>query len=281
MAHIDSIWNRSTATTEWPSASTLMPTREYPLYAEQLPPTPEGSTSYEENAALIRRIAEGSAVDAIDVWIGGVGHRWFEGDRDAARRAGAADQPHWDYKAEGGFTVEKEEAGNFNFGSSGYTLGMTLLVDNLGMSEDVSAPLVKWILRLGGGWVQAVGDVGTGVRSFMRTTQLSDLRSKIAKTSYTWYGEEQADVPVIEAGMRYGEYLRAQRAVGGLSVELDPATYGLGVKDTAYQPSPLLNRSFETELSADVFIAAMLKEIRRIESEARRSRGEQRGKELE
>lgn len=221
----------------------------YPRLRRFQLPMPGAERIIDGNTSFIRDIYEESRIDAIDVWLGAVGEGLFEGDGDAARRAGADRQPNWNFKQSGiakglGITSSHGEVlGNINYAVTGYQLGMDLLSDQ-GLSEEVADPLVRWSVRLGGGFNQMTKDLRQVIRG---------LGSKVYNARRTWYGEDVADAEVIEESMDYANFLRLSKSAAKYGAHLDPAAFGFDTSSQHISPCFLLDKSQDlNQISRDL-----------------------------
>lgn len=168
-----------------------------------------------QNSDLFTRIAANSNLDAVHVWLGGVSGGWFEGNEEAAMKAGAPRQPNLDILFQGwrwGISNKKaEDIGNALYGATGYELFMNILTE-AGISENIADSVVRPLLRAGGGVYQAVSDF---------------RRRRFMKVDHNWYGEEESDVPNVEAGMDLASYKRMSRKANKLGLTLEAKDFGL------------------------------------------------------
>lgn len=207
---------------------------------------PQADRIVSENSALIGKVEESSAWDACVVWLGGVSGQRFgmTGNEEAARKAGAPGQPDWDYKKAKNLKAldlsreQGEALGNFNYGATGYENGMNLLTA-VGLSEGTADPLLRFVLRIGGGVFQLINDI-------------KEKRLLNPDLHRTAYGEEVKDVAIIEAGMDYGRFLRMSRVAERYGVKLDPRTFGFESGSPTSRPTLLLDKelNFESEVEA-------------------------------
>jgi len=241
-----------------------LPRRTYIRYgsksiAENFTPSPLMGRVARENMAFLKKVAENSAHDAISVWLGAVSGKRLRGDNEASIKAGAKDQPDWDYLTidwkNYGDRDQREALGNFNYGATGYYLGMKLC-RNVGMTDDQADRFLRPVLRAGGGAYQFSQDFSFSFKQFGFTR----------KVDTTWYHEERKDVPPIEAGMDYAQFHLLREDAEKHGTTLNPRDFGFPDEDDS--KLSVTDYNLEKEMGLEKLTNRIREELDRIQKQA-------------
>ena len=223
-----------------------------PEFARQQPSMPFGiRESYSDNMDLMERLAKASSVDATRIWLHAVSEKLITAPPELAARYGLDGLPYWDYKATTPQRNEGrkgEDAGNFNYGASGYALLSSILREagiERGALLDAGLFVGTWVLRFGGGDQQFLKDWKAIIKD---PADWSKWKRVLFLDGRNWYREENRDADVIERGIEYGRYREFAKLARQYGVNLAPENFGFSEPKSPYH---LLERNLAEEFDPD------------------------------
>lgn len=224
-----------------------------PDFVRHQPSMPRGTPeTYADNMELMERVAGSSAFDASRLWAHAVTEGLHTAPPELAARYGLDGLPDWDYKTT---TSQKnqnrggEDAGNFNYGATGYAL-LSSILRRAGIKQgallDAGFFVGTWVLRFGGGGQQLYKDFKPVLK---RPDDWSRWRKFLTRNDRNWYFEEDRDAELIERGIEYGRYREFAKLARQYGVQLAPENFGFAETTSPYH---LLERNLSEQFYPDV-----------------------------